>query len=48
MESKARVLGHAAHPMLIVFPLGLFATASVFDTIYLVTGSAGWAEVSFG
>src|SRR3712207_5252590 len=40
MESKFRVLGHGAHPMLIVFPLGLLATSVVFDLIYLATGSA--------
>ena len=27
MESKARLLGHSIHQMLIVFPLGLLATA---------------------
>ena len=30
MESKAKVLGHPIHPMLIVFPLGLLATAVAF------------------
>ncbi len=29
MESKARLLGHSIHQMLIVFPLGLLATAVV-------------------
>ena len=38
MESKAKVLGHAAHPILIVFPLGLLATAVIFDVVYLLTG----------
>jgi uncharacterized membrane protein len=27
MESRAKLLGHAFHPMLIVFPLGLLATS---------------------
>jgi uncharacterized membrane protein len=31
MESRAKVAGHPVHPMLIVFPLGLLATAVVFD-----------------
>ena len=30
MESRAKVVGHAIHPMLIPFPLGLLATAFVF------------------
>ena len=47
MESKAKALGHAIHPMLIVFPLGLLATAVIFDVVYLVTGAEQWATVSF-
>jgi len=43
MRSHARVLGHAVHPMLIVFPLGLLATAVVFDLLYLLTDSRGFA-----
>jgi uncharacterized membrane protein len=35
MESKAKLLGHPLHPMLIVFPLGLLATAVVFDIVGL-------------
>jgi len=31
MEGKAKLLGHPIHPMLIVFPLGLLATAVAFD-----------------
>jgi uncharacterized membrane protein len=34
MESKAKLLGHAIHPMLIVFPLGLLVTSVVFDVIH--------------
>jgi uncharacterized membrane protein len=37
MESKVKVLGHGVHPMLIVFPLGLLATAVVFDILELLT-----------
>jgi uncharacterized membrane protein len=37
MQSKARAFGHAIHPMLIVFPLGLLATAVICDILYLVT-----------
>ncbi|MDQ3810692.1 MAG: DUF2231 domain-containing protein [Chloroflexota bacterium] len=38
MESRAKLLGHAIHPMLIVFPLGLLGMAAIFDVIYLATG----------
>jgi uncharacterized membrane protein len=42
MESRAKVMGHPAHPMLIVFPLGLLATAVVFDIVYLATDRTGF------
>jgi uncharacterized membrane protein len=47
MESRAKVMGHSLHQMLIVFPLGLLGTAVVFDLIHLGTGHPRWAEVSF-
>jgi uncharacterized membrane protein len=47
MESRFKVLGHGAHPILIVFPLGLLATAVIFDVIYLVTGNSQWSVVAF-
>jgi uncharacterized membrane protein len=43
MESRAKALGHAIHPMLIPFPLGLLATAVVFDVIHLITDKPGFA-----
>jgi uncharacterized membrane protein len=47
MESKAKLLGHPIHPMLIVFPLGLLATAAIFDVIALVSGNGGWSGMAF-
>ncbi len=47
MESKVKILGHPIHPMLIVFPLGLFATAVIFDIIRLAGGGPRWSEASF-
>lgn len=47
IESRAKIRGHALHPMLIVFPLGLLATAVIFDLIHLYTGNRKWAEISF-
>lgn len=46
MESRAKALGHAIHPMLIPFPLGLLATAVVFDIVYLITDKPGFATAS--
>ncbi len=47
MDSKAKVLGHPAHQILIVFPLGLLLTAVIFDIIYLVTGNLGFTSASY-
>jgi uncharacterized membrane protein len=47
MESRAKVAGHPVHPMLIVFPLGLLATAVIFDVIYLVTDATRWTEMAY-
>jgi len=32
-----KLLGHPIHPILIVFPLGLFSTAVLFDILFLLT-----------
>lgn len=47
MESRAKIAGHPVHQMLIVFPLGLLATAVVFDIIYLVSDAGRWTEMAF-
>lgn len=47
MESKAKLLGHPIHPMLIVFPLGLLATAVAFDIVGLASGDPSWFGISF-
>ena len=47
MESRAKFLGHPIHPMLIVFPLGLLATAVIFDIIGLATSNNSWFGISF-
>ena len=47
MESRAKLFGHAIHPILIVFPLGLLGTAVIFDIIYLIWGSGLMAAVAF-
>jgi uncharacterized membrane protein len=47
MESKAKLLGHPIHQMLVVFPLGLLATAVIFDLISLGTGAPQWSTAAF-
>jgi uncharacterized membrane protein len=47
MESRAKLFGHPIHQMLIVFPLGLLATALVFDVVQLVSGNGFWSELSY-
>jgi uncharacterized membrane protein len=47
MESRVKVAGHPLHPMLIVFPLGLLATAVIFDLIGLVSHASRWSEVAY-
>lgn len=42
-----KLLGHPIHQMLIVFPLGLLATAVVFDVIGLVNDNPAWHLVAF-
>jgi uncharacterized membrane protein len=47
MDSRAKILGHPIHQILIVFPLGLLATAVIFDVIYFITENRRWTEMAF-
>ena len=47
MESRIKLFGHPIHPMLIVFPIGLFAVAVLFDILYLIFGNPVLPTVSF-
>jgi uncharacterized membrane protein len=47
MESRAKLLGHAIHPMLIVFPLGLLSTALIFDILYYPTDNDALGTAAF-
>lgn len=47
MESRAKFLGHAIHPILIVFPLGLLAAGVIFDAIYLIWGNTQLSVTSY-
>ena len=46
MDSRTRLLGHAVHPMLIVFPLGLLTASVIFDIIDRFRESGSWAETT--
>lgn len=46
MQSRVRSFGHAIHPLMIVFPLGLLATAVVFDILFLFTHQDGFTVAS--
>lgn len=47
MESKAKLAGHPIHQMLVVFPLGLFMTAVVFDVIRMFYTVPGLTAASY-
>jgi len=47
MESRAKLLGHPIHPMLIALPLGLFITAVIFDALYLWRGNTTFAVAAY-
>ncbi len=47
MDSKFKILGHGAHPILIVFPLGLLGTSVIFDLIHLVRPNPQFPIVSY-
>lgn len=47
MESKAKLARHPAHPILIVFPLGLLATSVIFNVVYFLNGNPTMSVVSY-
>ena len=47
VESRAKILGHPIHQMLVPFPFGLLATAAIFDVVQLVSGNGYWSEIAF-
>lgn len=46
MDSRAKLLGHPIHQMLIVFPLGLLGGSVIFDIIHLARGGS-WSLVAW-
>ncbi|HZG94278.1 MAG TPA: DUF2231 domain-containing protein [Mycobacteriales bacterium] len=47
VESHSKAAGHATHPMLVTFPLGLLMAAAVFDIAWLITDDDRWAHAAF-
>jgi uncharacterized membrane protein len=47
MESKAKLLGHPLHQMMIVLPLGTLSMAVVADIIAMITGDNFWYRMAF-
>lgn len=47
MESKAKILGHPIHPILIVFPLGLLVASVIFDLLFYFSSVRISPEVGF-
>ena len=47
MESRAKLLGHPIHQMLIVFPLGLLAMAVIFDVLAIALENGYWSEIGY-
>jgi uncharacterized membrane protein len=47
MESRAKVLGHGAHPILVAFPIGLLLSSIGFDLLRLITGKKIWGQIAF-
>ena len=46
MESRIKLMGHSVHQQLVVFPLGLLATAVIFDLLRWFSGNSQWTVVS--
>ncbi|MEV0153014.1 DUF2231 domain-containing protein [Micromonospora sp. NPDC050686] len=47
MESRLKALGHPVHPMLVMFPVALFVTGTIFDIVDTVGGPDFLAEVAY-
>jgi len=47
MESKTKILGHAAHQIAVVFPLGLLSTSLIFDLAYKAAKKPQFSQTAF-
>ena len=46
-ESAAHIGKHPIHPMLVVFPIGLWVAALAFDIVEMATGNPLWRTLAF-
>ena len=46
MDSKAKILGHPMHPMLIAYPIAFYTGTLVGFIIYAVAGSLFWLQLT--
>ena len=42
MRSRFKLLGHPAHPIMVVFPLAFYPLAAIAEVIYFVLILVGW------
>lgn len=47
MKTRAQVMGHPMHPILIVFPSALLPVALIFDLVHLWRGELLWWTMAF-
>jgi uncharacterized membrane protein len=47
MQTPASIRKHPIHPMLIVFPIGLWVFSFVCDLIFMYTSQPAWSVVAF-
>ena len=47
MQSRIQALGHPVHPMLVMFPVALFITGTIFDVIAAFTDNGTSSQVGF-
>ena len=47
MTTPASIAKHPIHPMLVVFPIGLWIFSLVADIIFLLGGSDRWNDIAF-
>ncbi len=45
MYSKAKILGHPIHPMLVTFPIAFYTSTLIAFIIYGISGSPFWFQV---
>src|SRR5215471_17459787 len=47
MKTPASIYGHPIHPMLVVFPIGLWVSSVISDLIFLFGRSLLWNRLAF-